>query len=450
MKYRSLLRALVRGIFVGLVQQKGDNYMKNYAKVAALLGLSAVTLSASGWRIPEQSLNSTALSAAYVAGANGADASYYNPANMVWNDDTSEMELALTYINLPSIKYTDASNPAYNGSSTQEHFYVPTFHYVSPAVGNWRFGLSMVAPGGLSKRWDDAYAKAHAEEFTLEIIELNPTVAYKVNDKFAIGFGLRGVYTSGVVKSDGVIATSPAVITASRDMDGDSIDYGYNLALSYKPVENLTLSTTYRSKVDLTVEGDAKLNVNIPAAVSSATYNGGASVTIPLPASLAIAANYDFGKTNVEFVYERTYWSAYKELDFEYTGAFVGTGPLGANAVAAMTAAFDDAKPKNWKDANAYRIGVSHQYSDALKFMAGFAIDENGADKDHIGFELPESDAKLYSLGVEYAINQNMKIGLSYLYDEKDKLTLDQTGGINGTFEDASAHLLTASFKYKF
>lgn len=43
-----------------------------------------------------------------------------------------------------------------NGDSKEEHFYVPTFHYVSPMIGDWRYGLSIVAPGGLSKRWDEA------------------------------------------------------------------------------------------------------------------------------------------------------------------------------------------------------------------------------------------------------------------------------------------------------
>ena len=48
--------------------------MKPIIKVATLLSLSAATLLASGYRIPEQSLNSVALSAAYVASATGADA----------------------------------------------------------------------------------------------------------------------------------------------------------------------------------------------------------------------------------------------------------------------------------------------------------------------------------------------------------------------------------------
>jgi long-chain fatty acid transport protein len=372
------------------------------------------------------------LGAAYVANANGADASYYNPANMVWNDDVSEFELALTYINLPKVKYKDNLSSSLDSDSKEEEFYMPTFHYVSPAVGNWRFGLSMVAPGGLSKRWDEAYTKAYAEEFSLKIIELNPTVAYKVNDKFSVGFGLRGVYSDGVVKSSG---------TVSRDMTGDSIDYGYNLAISYKPIDNLTFSSTYRSKVDLTIEGEADLYSGTTKA-----YSGGASVTIPLPASFTVATAYTMSKTTLEFVFERTYWSSYKDLDFNYDRSIGNLAPY-----------FDDSKPKNWKDVNAYRIGVTHQYSDSLKLMAGFSIDKTPVPDETLGFELPDSDAYNYSAGLEYKVNKDMKVGLSYLYSDKEERSINERAvssnpltGINGTFSNSSAHLVTASLKYRF
>ncbi len=121
--------------------------------------------------------------------------------------------------------------------------------------------------------------KRTADEFTLKVIEVNPTASYLVNDQFSVGFGLRGVYTDGVVRSDFPAATT------SRDLSGDSIDFGYNLALSYKPIKDLTLAATYRSKVDLTVEGEATLTGS-----GGTSYLGrGASVTIPLPASLAIS-----------------------------------------------------------------------------------------------------------------------------------------------------------------
>jgi long-chain fatty acid transport protein len=412
------------------IKQKRKN-MKNYAKVVGLLSLSVVTLFGAGYKIPEQSLNGMALSAAYVANANGADASYYNPANMAFSPSGSDLEVALTYIGLSKVDYKDTTG--FTNESKSERFLVPTFHYMSPEYNNWRFGLSLVAPGGLSKRWEDSYAKATAQEFTLKIFELNPTASYKINDKFAIGFGLRGVYTDGTVRSDARDLGSPA----TRDMTGDSIDFGYNLAFSYRPLKNLSLAVTYRSNVDLTVEGDAVL--------AGGAYSGGASVTIPLPAALNIAGAYTFAKTTIELVYEKTYWSEYKNLDFNYD----------IDLTATALAAFDNPIPRNWKDTNTYRIGVTHQYNDKLKLMAGFAIDESPAPDNTLGFELPDSDAKLYSAGAEYKINDKLKIGLAYLYDSKDNRTVynrtsPTSTAPNGTFTNTSAQLVTVSFKYRF
>lgn len=415
--------------------------MKQMVKVATLLSLSAATLLASGYRIPEQSLNSTALGAAYVANANGADASYYNPANMALMGGGAEIETAMTYINLPKVNYTatTAGTPSgnANGDSKEEHFFVPTMHYVSPMMGDWRYGLSIVAPGGLSKRWDEAYQMRSAQDFTLRVIEVNPTASYKVNDQFALGFGLRGVYTDGVVKA---FRSS----LYSQELTGDSIDFGYNLALTYKPIKDLTLAATYRSKVDLTVKGKANgtisqfLITNNMADIGTInTINTGASVEIPLPASLVLATAYNFDKTTVEFVFERTYWSAYEALDFNYGDAI-------ANAVWGVV------KPKEWKDVNAYRIGLTHQYSDALKLMVGFAIDKNPAPDARLGFELPDSDAKLYSVGFEYKLDKQMSFGMAYLFDDKESRTVVNNGTVNGTFTDAAAHLVTASLKYKF
>lgn len=404
--------------------------MKNTIKVATLLSLSAATLLASGYRIPEQSLNSTALSAAYVASANGADASYYNPANMALMGGGAEIETAFTYINLPKVNYTaNGATPVGNANadSKEEHFFVPTMHYVSPMMGNWRYGLSIVAPGGLSKRWDEAFQMAKAEEFTLRVIEVNPTASYKVSDQFALGFGLRGVYSDGVIKMRG-----PALGGYTNKMEADSIDFGYNLAMSYKPIQDLIFSATYRSKVDLTVKGSAKGTI----VGLGGAFTSDAKTQIPLPASLALATAYTMEKTTVEFVFERTYWSAYDKLDFDFSAA-------------APNAVFGAVTPKNWKDVNAYRIGVTHQYSDALKLMAAFAIDKNPIPDNRVSFELPDSDAKLYSVGFEYKLDKQMSIGMAYLYDDKESRTVNNAGA-SGKFTDSAAHLVTASLKYKF
>jgi len=401
-------------------------------KVVFLSFITSSLIFASGYRLPETSVSSTALSGAYVANSKGADSSYYNPANMVFNENIDQAEADLTYIHLSSIKYKDNTNPLKNSSSKSENLYAPSVFFSSKAYNNYRFGLSLVVPGGLSKRWDDPYAKLFAKEFTLKIVEFNPTVAYKVNDKFAVGAGVRVIYSEGIVKSDGLVPGTTTRIR--RDMEADTTEFGYNIAATYKPSKKATLSATYRSNVDLKEEGNAKLYLS-----GTKLYDGGASVTVPLPAVASLAFSYDFGKTTVEFEYDKTYWSKYEKLDFE----FVDSVPR------ALKSPFDDPKPRQWKDTNAYRIGITHKYNSKLTLMASLAKDENPEPEKNVGFELPDSDAMIYGAGFKYKYNKKMTVGAAVLYDKKDERKV-KNDTIDGEFNDASALLITFGASYKF
>ncbi len=411
--------------------------MNQSFKVAGLSLACAVALHAAGYKLPQQSLNSTALGAASVAYTNGADATYYNPANMVWMENVYHVEGALTYVNLPKVKFA-GTNPAHSGESKVENVLKPSLHLVAKEYyENWRFGFSVTAPAGLSKRWDNLYPKAFAENFTLKVIEANPTAAYKINEQLAVGFGVRMVYTDGEVKSDNSTGVS-------RDLTGDSVDYGYNVALAYRPTPELKLAATYRSKIDLTVTGKAKLS---PPVLGAGGYNGPASVTIPLPATLVLATAYTMDKTTVEFVFERTYWSAYKNLDFNYSSTLSTTG--GANSPYAL---FDHPIPKNWKDSNTYRLGITHEYSDKLTLMAGYAYDETPVPASTLGFEQPDSDANIYSFGFTYKMREDITVGLAYLYSDKKARTVNHPENlrVNGKFTGSGAHLVTTGITYRF
>ena len=110
-------------------------------------------------KIPESSLNAMALSAAYIANAHGADASYYNPANMAF-ETRHALEVDATYIGLGGIDFDGSVGGSdMTASSKSETFLVPTLHYIAPKLGDVTLGLSIVVPGGLSKRWDDQPAR---------------------------------------------------------------------------------------------------------------------------------------------------------------------------------------------------------------------------------------------------------------------------------------------------
>ena len=399
-------------------------------KIVLMSLVASSVLMAGGYKIPETSLNAVALSAANIAHNKSADAAYYNPANMVFMTNENHMEADLQYIGLSEVNFKGSGALAgVDIDSEAENFVVPSLNYVSGDVSGARFGVSVVVPGGLSKRWNDSPASNSAKEFTLEVVEVNPTIALPIGDKIGVAIGLRLVHSSGIVTA------IPAAGAVSTDMTGDSLDFGYNLALAYKPTSEIELGLTYRSKVELTEDGDADVLVT-PAGITTVT-NVGASVTVPLPASVSLAAAYTLPtKTTFELVYERNFWSAYKELNFNYNNA-------AAEFVLGQPAA------KDWKNTNAFRLGVTQEL-DKVTLMAGIVYDETPIPDSSIGFELPDSDSLSVSFGGRYHINEKMDIGLSALYSMREDITVSSDAGLTGEFTNASALLISAGMGYKF
>lgn len=400
-------------------------------KKTVLLSMTASSfLIAGAYKVPEQSLNSMALGGAYVAHTEGADTAYFNPANMAFMEESQFAEVGVTWAHLP--------RNVFEGSQTNqseiENLQLPFLHYVANATDDFRWGASLTVSGGLTKRWESGEAKIYAEEFTLKVIELNPVASYKVSDNFAVGGGLRFIYSEGIVKSDGTGTAKPV----KREMEGDTIEFGYNLALSYKPMPDINMAATYRSNINLKEEGQANLYL------MGVGNQYEADVTVPLPAALNLAVSKTWqDKYTIELGYERTYWSEYKALDFNYAT------PIQP----ALVSSFDTAKPKEWKDSDTFRVGMTAKVNDSVTLMAGYAKDETPIDKKYISYELPDSDADVYSVGVRIKANEHLSYGLAYLHDEKESFSLasgENDNGIIGKFSEGGADLITLGASYRF
>lgn len=403
---------------------------------ASILVLAALPNSghASGFRITNQSLGAVGLSGAHIAYTPGPDASYYNPASMAFQPDQWRVETSLTTLHLPSITYTDNRSPELNGDSESELFFMPLVHAVSPIYGNLRFGFSLTYPYGLAKQWHQTYPRAFSEKFSLLTVEANPTVAYKVNDWLGLGGGLSLIYGKGEV--DNTISNSPpfdlsSLTNVSRSSEASDTELGYNLALTIRPTDQWNIAATYRSKVELDLSGSGELR-SLPS-LPSLHYAGSTSIGVTLPAVFSLATAYTFDRLTVELGWDRTFWSSFQELDFEY-GQDFATPPF---------ALFDNAISKDWNDTNAYRIGLTYDWNDRWTTTLGFSYDETPVPDQTLGFELPDTDATVYCAGVRYRSSTTTEIGLSYMYHRTQTRSVSNAQGVDGTFTDGGAHALT-------
>ncbi|WP_456400817.1 OmpP1/FadL family transporter [Persephonella sp.] len=415
--------------------------MQKILKVLTVCCLTSGTVFGAAYKIPEQSQRSMGTAGAYFAGSDYADANYYNPSNMVWLENTTFVEFGARYINLPPIKFKGkAADPVTNtfrnadGKTKEEHFVIPYFHFVFEGSEKIRWGVSFVTPAGLSKRWSNKIQAATAEEFTLKVFEFNPSVAFKVSDKFSIAGGLRAVYASGKIK----YKYDPAY---SVNMDGDTgYKFGYNLSATVRFSPKFNISTSYRSKVNLKVEGDASGYLFDPYKPATYPVAVGGHVIVPIPAEWRVGTAYRFGSSILEVTYEKTFWSSYKVLDIQFNNSMIDS-QLGKP------------KDKYWRDSETVRVGLRHKFGSSFEGMLGIAYDETPIPQRTLGFELPDSNAWIFSIGGIYTVKNNIEIGFSYLYVtkiERNVHTPPNINGIDGKFSDLSAHLANFSIGYKF
>lgn len=391
------------------------------------------TLFAAGYQIPNNSINSSALATANVANAHGADAAYYNPANMVYNTDNHEIESSITYVSLSAINYK-SSDGAFDIDAKKHTVFIPSFHYVSKKLNDAgvRIGFSLIAPAGLTREWEDMPATASAKKYALETMEFNPTVAIPVSKDFSIAFGFRYVRGSGEVKLENI---NPGTGYDVNIEGTDDSSFGYNLALSYKATESLNISATYRSKISLNIEGDADVDWTFAALPDS---SDDVSMKVIIPANFILAAAYTFNSTTtIEITYDRTMWSAIQETNIEFSDAFAESTALG------------DTKDKKWHDTEAYRLGVTHKLNETITLMGGIAYSTNAADEAYTSFSSPEADSMTYALGSRYKLDDSIELGLAVLYADYDDRT-SNNGTVEGTLSNRNVYSITAGMNYKF
>jgi len=397
-----------------------------------------------GYIIGAHSLRSYALNSAYVAYTDSVDSAYFNPANMVWLNDEAMIDVGATYVRSNKTKFDGSvwGIPA-SADSKAEDTVLPFMHFVSPRVGDWRFGMSIVEPAGISKRWDSPLQMATAEDSFVGVIEINPSAAYKINSNLAAAVGVRLVYAEAELKAKLPPGMDPILTQGYRqNMEGDTWETGFNLALTFEPTDSMRLAATYRSKIDMDIEGTGSGYTTNPFTSSVYSFrNASGKTSLPLPASLALAVSKMFGKATLEFVYERTFWSAYEVMDLSFDDPIVEL-TLGQPIV------------QDWEDTNSFRLGVCYQYSDTLRLMGGASYEVTPVPKRTLGFDLPDSDILWFSAGFGYSLRPKIELGLAGSYGHYKDRTIDladsNINGIVGKFEGSSFVSLTASFKYLF
>ncbi len=398
---------------------------------------------ASGFAIYEQGSRATGMAGATIAQSGDPSSVFYNPAGI---SDLQGIHFSLgsTIIqtkfaftgptNIDSKKYT----PAKEGLFAPSHFY-GTYSFNK----NLFAGVGIYTPFGLSSTWGDKQNPWVGRQLTtytnLQTLYINPVVAYRFSNlSIAAGFQI----VRAEVQMDKSVYFTPRIVFGESSLSAQTMSYGFNFGLQYRPIKRLTAGFTYRSNVQLDFSdgtatfdfpdtGDEIINQEI-ATYFPAQTKGSASLT--LPAMIGLGLNFRFTENlSFEVDYQWTGWSSYDTLTVTF-----------ADPVAGST---ESKTPRNYQDSYTWRFGMEYQAMPHFMIRAGYAHDQHAVPDAFVEPSLPESNRHNYTLGAGYTW-KNLTIDAAvHILLQDDRKIENSAFNFNGEYAGL-ANLYSFSLSY--
>ena len=388
---------------------------------------------------------------------------FYNPAGMM-RLEKDQLTVAGHFIK-PNSSFTNngSSNAAsagggpISGSGDDGGFnaLVPNLYWVRSLDETTKFGFGMNSPFGLATKYsDDWVGRYHAVTSDLKIVNLNPSIAYLVNDDLSIGFGIdlmiADVTLSQAVDFAALLGQTPGSGDGFAELEGDNFSdpaLGFNFGLQYQLTPQTILGASYRSEVDIDVTGDADFQVPASAALLVSTgrfIDTGLTAGITLPASLSLSVSQQADKFTYLADVTWTGWSSFKELRIKFDN------PSQPDAVTTF----------GWKDTLRYSLGFDYQYSSNVILRSGVAYDETPVPSaERRTPRLPGNDRTWLSFGMSYVWSETLllDIGYSHLFIDDVEINneLESSSSTNvhatlaGTYE-ASVDIISVQLNWNY
>ena len=427
------------------------SFMKKSAAALVLTGVAAATSTAlaAGFQLTEQS--SLGAGRAYAgAGIVGDDLSavHYNPAGMTLLEGT-RFQAGGVWIGLNADYSSDISGESENGRLKGQM--IPA-GYVTHQVNDqvW-LGFAMTVPFGMgteySKDWEGAGRGTNAKIYTFD---MNPSIAWKVNDFLSIGGGISVQYAKAEL---GMGLSHPQMGKIGHGkVEADSWDWGYNIGLMISPTDKLRFGLAYRSSIEHEAEGDTKLSGMANPILEGQPF--GMNTTIETPDTIMLTSTWEATEQlRLSGLIRWANWSKFKELKIKNELPVAIEQGLGANA-----ALFKQLNIENdWQDTWLFSVGADYKINSAFTVRGGIAYETSPIDDQSTRMAvIPDTDRLWLSLGASWYATKDLQfdVGATYLMGVGDKDLYSNTkshGGKKiGEYDSLDAYLLGVQMQYRF
>lgn len=427
------------------------------ASAGGVLLLLPALATAGGYALNEKSASAAGMAnAGASANAENASVLLFNPAGIGYLEGTRISGGAAvidvdTDFDGYAINAVGQPVPGNDGGDIVDPSVIPNLA-VSHRVNDYlSLGVGVSVPFGIKADYDDRFVGRYfADETELETIEVQPTLALNNGDGFALGVGLNILYAEGRLtkfQDYSQFGTPPGYFEA----EGDDVAYGVIAGMLFQPYERTTLGVTYRSSVEIELDGDASLT-NVPNPLTGQLNTLTEDVVVPLDTPESLTFSLKQGLNEDWTVYASavwTRWSRFEDLDIISTQDNAGEPGTISNIA---TTKFGGERivghvTQAWEDTWSFAVGTRWQATDVWAFKAGYAFDESPVQEQYRTARIPGQDRHWLTLGAQWAGYNNWSVdvaaGYSILEDADineveyllDDLPAPGPSRIQGTYE---------------
>lgn len=428
--------------------------------VAVGLTASSRLVLAQGYAVYEQSACMTARGGTGVA-APCADGSavYFNPAGLSF--DSTQLGLGTTLVS-PRADYTSSATG--NVSYLNVKWYpVPNLFFSKPLNKRVAIGMGVFAPYGLTTDWPgESMARFLGYKSMVQAVYMQPTVAFKLNDRVSIGGGIDITYENVELRqrldlsSQTVTGTALTfrqlgvpVGTDFADMvvKGNAWHYGFHVGVLAKATDRLSFGLRYLKGQSGTVDDGTLEATQIPTGTRYDSTLAGlfatgqklASQTVKtaMPMPDQVVAGVAFQATQrvkVLLDYQFTRWELFDTLAVDGQGV-------------------DMVVNEAFRNTHGVRLGTEIAVSKRVMVRAGFDGHGPASPIDNVTPNLPEGTRYEFAGGVNLRISPKVSLDLGYLFMDglaRSGRTVPGTAANNDGVFKFTAHIPTAMLAVRF
>jgi long-chain fatty acid transport protein len=348
-----------------------------------------------------------------------------NPAGTAWVGDRVDVGLSWFAPRRGADIVGNAvpgANGSYDGSDT-ENFFIPEFGYTKQLSDATAVGIAVYGNGGMNTDYGKnpfgAFGSTGRAGVNLEQVFISPSVAYKLDQQYAIGAALNLAYQRFSAKGLSAFAASSSDASNLTDRGSDSsTGWGVHLGWIGHITPQLSVGATWSSKIKAG-KFDRYSGLFADRGSFDIPGNYGAGIAFKATPSITVAADIEeikYGSVN----------SVANPLANLFSGNLLGTvnGP-----------------GFGWRDITVAKVGASYDYRDDLSFRIGY---------NHSGQPIP-SDQTFFNILAPGVVRDHLTLGstrktpgsgeLSLFYAHAFKTVVNGSNSIPAPFGGGNANI---------